>query len=154
MTYDSTQDTLTHIGKVQARIGECIANLHERLQKHDASKLGASEKPGYDLLTAAMAGLTYGTDEYKAAMAKVMADSRTEAAWAHHTEVNDHHPEHWENGINDMSLLSILEMLCDWKGASERNGPGNLAIRYSIERHKIGPQLARILENTVKELNW
>jgi hypothetical protein len=53
-----------------------------------------------------------------------------------------------------MSLLDVLEMLADWKGASERYGPSSLALDYNIKRWNISPQLAAILENTVTELGW
>lgn len=125
-----------------------------RAANHDNSKLVEPEKSGYDLLTSAMAGKVYGTDEYTAAMAEVMANPLVEAAWQHHATHNSHHPEYHDDGIAGMSLLDIVEMLCDWKGASERNGPRAFSIAYSIKRHKIDPQLAAILENTVKELDW
>lgn len=151
---DSTADTVAHIDKVRARIYEVTALLHKRAFHHDESKLIEPEKSGYDLLTNAMAGKVYGTDEYTTAMAEVMANPAVEAAWKHHYTHNSHHPEYYENGIAGMSLLDVIEMLCDWKGASERNGPRAFSIAYSITRHKIDPQLATILENTVKELGW
>jgi hypothetical protein len=39
-------------------------------------------------------------------------DPAYEAAWEHHWMTNEHHPEHWLG--NDMPLIYILEMLCDW----------------------------------------
>jgi hypothetical protein len=68
----------------------------------------------------------------------------------HHYANNSHHPEHYKNGIDDMSLLDLVEMICDWKAASERHNNGN--IRKSIEvngkRFEMSPQLIRIFENT------
>jgi hypothetical protein len=150
MTYDSTADTLDHINKVQARIYEVMDNLTIRAQNHDASKLLEPEKSGYDTLTIKLKDVVYGSDDYKAAL--VEAKPTIE----HHYQVNDHHPEHWSNGINDMSLLSIVEMLCDWKGASERTKQGSIAqsLEHNAKRFGIDPQLARILENTVKLLGW
>jgi hypothetical protein len=53
-----------------------------------------------------------------------------------------------------MTLLDLIEMLVDWKAASERHNDGN--IRKSVEingkRFEMSPQLIRIFENTVKEL--
>jgi hypothetical protein len=148
--YDSTVDTLAHIGKVQARIGEVIAALHERAQVHDASKLQEPEKSGFDVLTPKLASLTYGSDEHKAAI------EEGKPTIAHHYASNDHHPEHRPNGIRDMSLLSVLEMLADWKAASERTKQGSIArsLTVNIERFGIEPQLAWILSNTIDELNW
>lgn len=55
--------------------------------------------------------------------------------------------------IGNMTLVDLLEMLADWKAASERHNDGN--IRKSIEvntaRFKMSYQLALIFENTAKE---
>jgi hypothetical protein len=148
--YDSTQDTLDHIDKVRARLQECISVLTIRATYHDASKLQEPEKSGYDVLTAKLADLVYGSDEYKAALveAKPVID--------HHYAANSHHPEHYENGIAGMSLLDIVEMLSDWKGASERTKQGSIqqSLAHNKVRFGIDDQLAAILENTVKELGW
>jgi len=150
MSYDSTPDTLDHIGKVQARIHECTNNLIVRADRHDKSKLMEPEKPGYDKLTADLKDIVYGTDEYRAALAaaKPVID--------HHYAVNTHHPEHYEQGIAGMSLLDLVEMVCDWKGASERTKQGSIAqsLAHNKKRFDLSDQLAAILENTVKELGW
>lgn len=150
MSNDSTPDTLEHIGKVQARIAEVCNHLTVRAVNHDLSKLAEPEKSDYDQLTTKLAELTYGSDEYRAALREA------QPTIAHHYAVNDHHPEHWPNGINDMSLLSVVEMLCDWKAASERTRQGSIAqsLVHNKQRFGIDDQLAAILENTVKELGW
>ena len=70
----------------------------------------------------------------------------------HHYAANAHHPEHWPNGIEDMSLLDIVEMICDWKASAERTKDGNLlkSIEINANRFKIDNQLKQILINTVK----
>ena len=147
---DSRKDTLEHIDKVQSRIGTVSLCLAKRALAHDASKLEEPEKSGYDQLVANLADLTYGTDEYRAALAaaKPVID--------HHYAHNSHHPEHYPNGIAGMSLLDIIEMLCDWKAASERTKQGSIAqsLAHNKTRFGISDQLASILENTVKELGW
>lgn len=150
MSYDSTADTKEHISKVQARIEELRNRLAVRAAHHDLSKLAEPEKSGYDVLTAKLADLVYGSDEYRAALraAKPVID--------HHYAVNSHHPEHYENGIAGMSLLDIVEMLCDWKAASERTKQGSIAasLVHNKQRFGIDDQLAAMLENTVRELGW
>ncbi len=150
MTYDSTQDTLDHIAKVQARLQECISRLTIRAAHHDRSKLVEPEKSGYDKLTIALKDVVYGSDEYRAALAEA------KPVIDHHYAVNSHHPEHRENGIAGMSLLDIVEMLADWKAASERTRQGSIAasLAHNKERFGISDQLAAILENTVRELGW
>lgn len=147
---DSAGDTLVHISKVQDRIAEVCERLEERAAVHDASKLVAPEKAGYDQLTIQLKDCVYGSDAYKAALAEARD------VIAHHYAHNDHHPEHWPGGINDMSLLSITEMLCDWKAASERTKQGSIAqsLVVNAQRFGIDLQLAGILANTVRELGW
>lgn len=150
MTYDSRSDTLKHINAVQVRIAEFAIGLDERGDLHDRSKLAEPEKSGYDSLSAQLKDLVYGSDEYRAALAaaKPVID--------HHYAVNTHHPEHYERGIAGMSLLDIVEMLCDWKAASERTKQGSIAasLVHNKARFGISDQLAAILENTVRELGW
>ena len=147
---DSTEDTLQHIRKVQARIGVVIHELRVRAAQHDASKLEEPEKSGFDVLTFKLATLTYGSDEYRAAL------EEGKPTIAHHYAANDHHPEHWPDGIAGMSLLSIMEMLCDWKAAGERTKQGSIAasLTHNKERFGISDQLYAILVNTVRELGW
>lgn len=150
MSYDSTQDTLEHISKVQARIQIVVNELTIRAAHHDASKLVEPEKPGFDVLTLKLRELVYGSDDYKAAL------EEGKPTIAHHYAANSHHPEHYENGIAGMSLLDIIEMVCDWKAASERTKQGSIAqsLVHNKTRFSISDQLAAILENTVKELGW
>ena len=55
-----------------------------------------------------------------------------------------------------MSLIDILEMLCDWKAASERHANGSImhSLIINRDRFKISDQLHAILENTVREFGW
>jgi len=138
---------------VRTRLHEIIDCLAARSERHDVSKFGAEEKPGYDIISEAMRGKEYGTPEYSAAMGAARQHTAVVAAIEHHYAVNDHHPEHWADGIAGMSLLSLTEMIADWKGASERNS-APFSIEYAINRFGIDPQLAAILRNTVKELGW
>lgn len=149
---DSTGDTLTHIRKVQARLGVVIHELRARAELHDASKLEEPEKSGYDLLGQSLHSVTYGTPEYYA----VMNDPLIKGAIRHHVETNSHHPEAHEGGVNGMSLLDLAEMFADWKAASERGGGVSFAegLATNIKRFGIDEQLASILENTVRELGW
>jgi hypothetical protein len=119
--YDSTKDTLDHIAKVKARIEEITMRLNIRAIWHDRSKLSEPEKSGYDQLTIKLKDCVYGSDEYKAAL------EEAKPVIARHYAVNSHHPENYEQGIAGMSLLDIIEMLADWKGASERTKQGSIA---------------------------
>lgn len=150
MTYDSYHDTQEHINKVRENIGKVQDNLLERALYHDESKLSSPEKEVFDRVTPRLKELTYGSDEYK----EQLADMKV--ALDHHYAANSHHPEHYENGVNGMSLLDVLEMLADWKAATERHTDGNLSKSMDInkERFDISDQLYEILLNTAKELGW
>lgn len=147
---DSTEDTHDHINKVRARVQEVCNNLIVRAVNHDLSKLVEPEKSGFDVLTPKLASLTYGSDEYKAALAE------GKPTIEHHYAHNSHHPEHYPDGIAGMSLLDLIEMVADWKAASERTKQGSIIESLAVNRMRftISDQLFAILINTVKELGW
>lgn len=151
MVYDSKQDTIEHINRVDAIIHDVLANLDQRAVAHDASKLQEPEKEMFDKAVTRLKEVEYGTPEYDAAKAKLGP------ALDHHYAHNAHHPEHWPNGVDDMSLLDITEMLCDWKAASERmKGGGDIykSIGVNTERFGLSDQLVNIFTNTAKEMGW
>jgi hypothetical protein len=148
--YDSTQDTKDHIEKVQACLLQIRLEVHARGVEHDRSKFLPPEKELFDAVTPKLKALTYGSDEYKAALVEMGA------ALAHHYQANDHHPDHFENGIDGMSLLALVEMLADWVAATQRVAGGNVlkSLEINRERFKISDQLYSILLNTVREMRW
>lgn len=141
-------NTLRHIEKVRNYINLIVVELLERGKNHDQSKLQNPEIELFTQYTPKLASCTYNSPEYK----QFLKDMGP--AIEHHYANNDHHPEHWKNGINDMDLIAILEMLVDWKASSENQYNGNIlkSIELNCERFNIHPQLAKILENTVKRL--
>lgn len=150
MSYDSTEDTLRHIGKVRERLLEMQHQLMRRGIEHDASKLEEPEKSGFDVLSGQLSTLVYGSEEYLDAL------QAGRPTIEHHYAHNSHHPEHYPDGIAGMTLLDVVEMLCDWKAASERTKQGGITQSIPINRDRFGisDQLFSILENTVKELGW
>lgn len=149
-TYDSYQDTRDHQQKVYDNMQRIYYELWNRSQVHDDSKLESPEKEIFDAVTPKLKGLTYGGDEYKAALVEMGE------ALQHHYKVNSHHPEHYSNGVDGMSLMDLVEMFCDWKAASERHADGDFGKSLEINRKRfvVSDQLASILENTRKELGW
>ena len=144
--YDSYQDTIDHKSKVYEYISVLKKHLINRGVSHDDSKLQYPEKEIFDDVTPKLKTLTYGSDEYKEQLKEM------DIALKHHYENNSHHPEHYENGILDMDLIDICEMICDWKAASERHSDGDIMESISInqKRFKYSDELKQILENTVK----
>jgi hypothetical protein len=146
--YDSTKDTKEHIKNVEHFMKIVLFDLINRLNSHDASKLEEPEKSMYDEFTPKLRELTYGSDEYK----QTLKDMGT--ALQHHYAINKHHPEHYDNGINGMSLLDLTEMFCDWCAASLRHKDGNISksIEINAKRFEMTDQLKEIFENTLKEI--
>lgn len=149
--YDSTKDTSDHIGLVRKFMQRPIVKLMHRANEHDKSKLEAPEKAAFDKLTPRLKGLKYGSEEYRAALRELGP------ALQHHYQVNSHHPEHYPDGIDGMSLLDLLEMLCDWGAAHQRHDPPGTfeqSFAVNVDRFKIHPKVERILRNTVREMGW
>ena len=140
-------ETHKHVKAVSANINQFVHELLDRAEKHDASKFEEPELSIFAVNTPKLSKTEYGCAEYIALL------DETKVAVSHHHANNRHHPEFHKNGINDMTLVDLVEMLSDWKASTARVRNGN--IRKSIEvnatRFEISPQLQRILENTVKE---
>lgn len=142
---DSRPETYKHIQEVQRRMHNCIVDLMHRQHGHDQSKLVSPELEAFDEFTPMLAGLTYGSDEYKATLAKM------KPALDHHNAINRHHPEHWSDGIRGMSLLDLVEMLCDWKAATLRHSDGDIRRSIEINQKRFGysDELKQIFLNTL-----
>lgn len=152
MRHDSTADTLAHIARVRDLLERPCNDLAIRAAHHDESKLVEPEKSGYDALGELIQGKTYGTPGYSA----VMQDPRVKPAIDHHVTTNRHHPQYHADGVNDMTLLDLLEMLADWKAASERSTGVALSesLALTCQRWDISPQLEAILRNTCEAFGW
>ncbi len=140
----TNSETSEHIRLVAKLLHVVVADLLRRADEHDASKLARPEVDGF-ATSKPLAGMTYGSPEFDA------EKKRLSAALAHHYANNDHHPEHFKDGIGDMNLMQLVEMLCDWKASSTRHNDGNIrkSIEINADRFGISPQLVRVLENTV-----
>ncbi len=148
--YDSKEDTQKHITRIQQLIQQLVVELCSRGINHDASKLEDPEKSVFDEYTPKLKGSTYGSEEYKGFL-KGMGDGLQ-----HHYANNRHHPEHFEDGISDMNLIDVFEMLADWKVATERHDDGDItkSLVIQAQRFDISPQLQSLLYNTVRDMGW
>ncbi|MGP1445290.1 DUF5662 family protein [Treponema sp.] len=144
MNYDSTKETVLHIKRVNELLLQFTKEVIDRAIKHDNSKLQEPEKPLFDKMTPLLKGLTYGSNEYKKALDEL------KPALKHHYENNSHHPEHYKNGIDDFTLVDLVEMFFDWKATSERHADGNMFISLEINKKRFGmsEQLYNIFKNT------
>ena len=146
--YDSAKDTLLHIKRVNALLLQFLQELINRAVTHDESKLHEPEKMFFDKMTPRLKALTYGSEEYKQALAEL------KPALDQHYSHNSHHPEHYDNGIDDFTLADLVEMFFDWKAASERHNDGDVLKSIEINKHRFGlsDQLYKIFKNTERWL--
>jgi hypothetical protein len=148
--YDSRPDTYEHIGKVRGYLLNIAVMLMRRGHDHDASKLIEPELSVFNEYTPKLRDSTYGSDEYRDFLAG-MGEGLN-----HHYFKNDHHPEHFNDGVHGMDLIQLTEMLCDWKAATERHADGDLArsIEQNAERFGYGDEIKGLLMRTAQSQGW
>ena len=165
---DSTQDTLEHRQMVVDFATDFCTSLLERADgygdktisdaaldfcndimdrayRHDESKLHEPEKERFDYVGTHqhLSKHTYCSDEYKKSLEYLGP------ALDHHYQENDHHPQHFPNGISGMNLMQLVEMWLDWLAACKRNKNGNIyqSLEVNKDRFKISDQLYNVLLN-------
>lgn len=145
MSVDSTKDTLKHINEVKSLIKRVRDELENRAWNHDNSKLEEPEKSIFDMYTPKLKTTTYGSDEYQQYLKEM------QVALDHHYACNPHHPEFHNNGIEDMSLIDLIEMLCDWMAATKRHDDGDIRSSIELNQKRFGysDELKQILYNTL-----
>jgi hypothetical protein len=142
---DNRNETMKHVEEVRRRLTRVIDDLTARREVHDASKFESPEREIFQEMTAKLAGSTYGSEEYKGYLAEM------KPALDHHYAANSHHPEHFPDGIRGMSLLDVVEMLCDWKAATLRHNDGDIRRSIEINQKRFGysDEMRAILLNTL-----
>lgn len=148
--YETILGITNHIKEVGKHLNEVREELRLRGITHDASKLRSPEIEANVVLRQLRKDVKYGTPEYDATLAKFKSEIEL------HYRLNSHHPQHFPNGVNGMSLLDIVEMLADWKAASDEDPNGDLlrSIEIGRKRFKLSDQLYEIMKNTAKEMGW
>ena len=142
-------ETQKHIETVRRYIRFMIDKLDMRGVKHDASKLETPEVEVFAEYTPKLNSTLFGSEDYYKNL------DGMKSALDHHYASNRHHPEHFVNGINDMTLIDVLEMFCDWKASTLRHNDGNLlkSIDTNAERFEMEGQLKQILINTARMID-
>lgn len=144
--YDSTVDAKAHIEIIQKIMNKVIDSLKDRSINHDKSKLEDPERSMYDKYIPMLKTTKYGSEEYYDIREKMQKEGLD-----HHYEVNSHHPEHYENGIDGMDLIDLIEMYCDWKAASSKSDTSfEKGLESNAKRFKMSDQLLSIFKNTSK----
>ena len=125
---------IRHQKHVEANMGQLASELVRRAHVHDQSKLSPSELEGFIEIHQIAREHPIGTPEYEVAM-------RTATCIKEHFSNNSHHPEHHATTA-DMGWLDIIEMVLDWKAASDTYGHKSVhdVLDYQQKRHGFSPE--------------
>lgn len=145
------ESTRAHVLRVSELLGVAIADLMRRAFLHDQSKFSDEERETFSSLQGLLKA-DVNTPEYARRMALLGA------ALQHHYRENDHHPEHFPQGVADMTLPAMVEMLCDWRAAwLDRADESSFrdSFRFLInDRFRVDTTLARVLFRTCEAWGW
>ena len=109
-----------------------IEDFNSLIAEHDESKFSEEEFEPY---AQKWHGNGIKTPEY-------------EEAWKHHWMNNEHHPEYWLG--EDMPLIYILEMICDWGSFSIASGNMKELSEFYFNKAKADPE--KNLSDATKEI--
>lgn len=139
-------ETLKHIEFVMQLLATMQHEIARRMFSHDRSKLQSPELEMFEIYTDKLAAFNYGSAEYEQCRQEML-----KMALKHHYENNRHHPAFFKEGVIEMNLIDLIEMLCDWKASSLRNPNGDIwfSIEHNANQFNLEPQLVKILQNTV-----
>lgn len=137
---------LEHIDRVRKKLNKLIKELTKRANDHDASKLREPELTYWRQMDQEKR-YDYGTPEYERKIKKY------EFLMEMHYKANRHHPEHFHNGISDMTLVDLTEMLCDWLSYKEkmRVSEAIKLIEDQSKRFHYSEEIKNMLINTCLE---
>lgn len=133
-----------HISRVRKHMNTFVQLLLKRAINHDKSKLEEPELSWWKEMDKEPR-YPYGSEEYKQKI------KRWDKVFKHHYKYNRHHPEHYEYGISEMTLVDIVEMMCDWLGYKD-----TIAISEALKvcdeqmkRYNIPDGIRQIIFNTL-----
>jgi hypothetical protein len=145
MSYDCTNDVMEHKRKVEYWMRRFWTQLENRAPIHDRSKLDdPEEKALFDKWVPELKVRTFGSDYYKQAL-----DAMGEGVQKHY-KANRHHPEHFKNGVDGMTLIDVVEMVSDWMAAAEAKNV-HVDLDHAAKRFGLSEQLVKIIANQLRE---
>ena len=128
--------------------GVDLEAFDEIISEHDESKFSEEEFEAY-------AQKFYGKQDINGKPLDYVPGY--EEAWKHHWTTNEHHPEHWLG--EDMPLIYILEMLCDWGSFSIDKGDLTELSKYYYsearddEEKNLSENTKIIIEEILEKIN-
>jgi hypothetical protein len=146
--FDSSYDAMAHIAIIRQVVDKMVSELQLRGQNHDSSKFEEPEKSQNDYYIPLLKKVVFGSPEYT----ELNNRRKQDIGLLHHFQANRHHPEHFENGIRDMTLIDIMEMFCDWYAASKRSDSDfPSGAKYNADRFNMSDDLYQIFMNTYNQ---
>lgn len=141
--------TLDHRERVGHLIRAFCNEMFKRAIEHDRSKFQEPEFSEFAKYVPELQDLEFGSEEYQKNLNRLQ-----DPALDNHYSNNDHHTEHFEEGVEGMDLFQVVEMFFDWIAAGERHEDGNIydSIRHHREKGTISEQMAVIMKNTADTL--
>lgn len=97
-------ETLKHIELVMQLLATMQHEIARRMFSHDRSKLESPEMEMFEQFTDRLAGLTYGSEEYRACL-----EEMKKTALGHHYENNRHHPEFFQDSPKNTDTIKLCE---------------------------------------------
>lgn len=137
---------IMHIRAVQELLAVMAVDLQARALTHDQSKYTKEELP-LAYAKSRLDSLEYGGEEFRAAIEEL------KPAVQHHYAHNSHHPEHYPHGWAGMTLLDMLEMMCDLR-ASLPNADYFDVLDAHAEKHGIPKDVVLLMKNTAMDIGW
>ncbi len=138
--------TQEHIRNVRNLLNKFANVLQYKGSNHDQSKLEEPEVYGWAAMDLEPR-YEYGTPEYYDKI------RRYSDVFFHHYMVNSHHPEHFANPEKEMTLIDMIEMLCDWFAYKEDVplNEGKQLISDQCKRFNFSKTIKNLLTNTYVE---
>lgn len=129
-------------------VTKLIEELLLRANLHDISKLTSEEFDGFAKSIYYLKG-PWGQEARPPEILK-----RLKQSLVTHYAYNDHHPEYFQNGMKDMDLIQMLELIVDWRAAMIGQGNHDIeeTLRVGQERFKYPDYVKDILRNTFKTI--
>lgn len=121
---------IRHRDSVRLNVQRLTQELDRRALTHDMSKLSPEEVEGFVRINRTAREHAYGSPEYDESMDR---EKQPGGCIALHFSRNSHHPEFHESDA-DMGFLDIIEMVLDWKAASDTYG--KMTLRGSLPHHR------------------
>ena len=139
-----------HKQSVKVGIQRIIDELADRAEKHDDDKFETEVFDSFYNALDKFINTKFGERNWELAMDEI-GDSLFK-----HYSASPHHAQHYENGINGTNLLDLIEMMVDWKSASNSYGDSSFeeSLRVQKKRFGIDDQLYGILTNTAIKLGY